>query len=261
MVSALLAIGMTVAAHAQTLVLPKPGAKLPEFAVATIKPASSRYIGIYLRPGGRIVGGNCNVEYLVMEAFHASQSQISGGPGWVKSTAFDIEALPPDDSPARQFNPPSINFPMIDEQRLMLQALLRDRFGFRYHIEKTDQPVYFLRRSGKPLRIAPAKDPKARPFMSVATFAGGVGNGQIDGVNTTMPYTALRLSQTLGRTVIDQTELTGGYDFHVDAPDEKNADITNAAFEGMRSLGLELKPGKAPVDTIVIDQAAQPTPN
>jgi uncharacterized protein (TIGR03435 family) len=76
-----------------------------------------------------------------------------------------------------------------------------------------------------------------------------------------MSFTALRLSAILRLTRIDHTELTGSYDFHVDAPDAENADIQNATFEGLRALGLELKSGKALVNTIVIDEVSQPTPN
>lgn len=261
LVFALIAVSTGLSAHAQTLLLPQPNTPLPEFEVATIKPASVTYIGILVRPGGRIEGGNCAVLYLAEEAFRAPKSLVSGGPDWINATKFDIQAIPPEDSPIRRYDPPAINAPMIDEQRLMLQALLRDRFGFRYHVEKTEQPVYFLRRSGKPLRLNPPKDPNGRPFMNVIIYADGTGNGEIEGTNTTMAYTALRLSGILKRTVIDQTGLSGAWDFHVDAPDAKNADITNATFEGMKTLGLELKSGKAPVDTIVIDAVTQPTPN
>jgi uncharacterized protein (TIGR03435 family) len=97
--------------------------------------------------------------------------------------------------------------------------------------------------------------------MGVIIYADAAGSGEIEGTNTTMTYTALRLSEVLKRTVIDQTGLSGAWGFHVDAPDEKNADLTNATIEGMKTLGLEFKSGKAPVDTIVIDKVTQPTPN
>jgi uncharacterized protein (TIGR03435 family) len=150
---------------------------------------------------------------------------------------------------------------MIDNQRLMIQALLRDRFGLKYHVTKQERPVFFLERTRRPLKLTPPKDPKGRTFMGVLTYSDGKGNGELEGTNATMGFTALRLSAILRLTVIDHTELTGSYDFHVDAPDADNADIRNATFEGLRALGLELKSGKALVDTIVIDEVSQPTPN
>ncbi len=258
---ALLIVGTVLSLHAQTLLLPPPNTPLPEFEVATIKPASVDYLGVYVKPGGRVLAGNCTVLCLAMDAFNAPQSRISGAPEWAKKIPFDIDALPPDDSPSRRYNPPGMNSPTTEDQRLMLQALLRDRFKFRYHIEKVEQTVLFLRRSGKPLKLNPPKDPTARAFMSVKRYFGDEESGEIEGVNTPMTYTAHRLSDILERTVVDQTGLPGAYDFHVNAPDERNADITNATLEGMKSLGLQLKAGRAPIDTIVIDEVSKPTPN
>jgi uncharacterized protein (TIGR03435 family) len=97
--------------------------------------------------------------------------------------------------------------------------------------------------------------------MGVNTYSDGKGDGEVVGTNATMGFTASRLSAILRRTVIDRTDLTGSYDFHVEAPDAENADRMDATIEGMKALGLELKSGKAPVDTIVIDEVSQPTPN
>jgi uncharacterized protein (TIGR03435 family) len=47
----------------------------------------------------------------------------------------------------------------------------------------------------------------------------------------------------------------------VDAPDAKDADRTNAALEGIKTLGLKLKSGKAPVEVIIVDGVNRPTPN
>jgi len=256
-----LTIGTAFGGYAQDPLLPKPDHPLPEFAAATIKPNSARYIGVYVKPGGRVFGGNCTVAYLATEAFHVPRSRVTGGPKWIDSAQFDIDAVPPDDSPARQYRPPGINSPMTDDQRLMLQALLRDRFGLKYRIETQEQPVFFLQRSGKPLKLMPPKDPKGFTFMGVNTYSDGKGNGEVEGTNATMGFTALRLGQILHSTVIDRTDLTGSYDFHVDAPDAENADVRNSTFEGMKALGLELKSGKAPVDMIVIEEVSQPTPN
>jgi uncharacterized protein (TIGR03435 family) len=134
-------------------------------------------------------------------------------------------------------------------------------FGLKYHVADIEQPVFFLELSGKPLRLKSPKDPTAAPFMSVNMHVGGEGDGEVEGENTTMAYTAFRLSAILGRTVIDKTELTGAYDFHVDAPDAKDADRTNATLEGIKTLGLKLESGKAPVDVIVVDGVNRPTPN
>jgi uncharacterized protein (TIGR03435 family) len=256
-----LAFGIASTGHAQDPLLPQPNHPLPGFEAATIKPNAVDYAGIYVKPGGRIEGGHCTVSYLVMEAFNIPRSRIAGGPKWVDSAEFDIEAVPPDDSQARQYNPVAINSGMTDDQRLMLQALLRDRFGLKYHVTKQEEPVFFLQRSGKPLKLTPTKDPKGFTRVAVLTFSDGKGDGEVVGTNATTEFTAMRLSAILSRTVIDRTNLTGSYDFHVPAPDLEYADKINATIEGMKALGLELKSGEAPVDTIMIDEVSQPTPN
>lgn len=255
------ALHLTFVSRAQTLLLPPADATLPHFEVATIKFSASPYIGIYTGPAGRLTAGNCSVLCFIIEAFHCQTYLVSGLPGWAKSINYDLEAVPPDDSPVRRYNPPGVNSPKLDEQRLMLQALLRDRFALRYHVATAEQPALFLEQSGKPLKLTKAKDPGVAPFMSVNVYSGGVGNGDVEGVNTTMSYTAFRLSQILNRPVLDRTGLTGGYDFHVPPPEAKDADITDATLLGISSLGLRLKAGKAPVETLVIDAVSQPTPN
>ena len=54
-----------------------------------------------------------------------------------------------------------------------------ERFGFKYHIAKIEQPVLFLKVSGKPLKLNQPKDPSVPPFMSVNMYAGGGGNGDV----------------------------------------------------------------------------------
>jgi uncharacterized protein (TIGR03435 family) len=160
---ALLVIGTGQFLCGQTLLLPKPNSPLPEFELATIKPTAVPYIGIYTKQGGRISVGHCSILCLGREAFHAQDFAIYGLPAWSKSTEFDIEAVPPEQSPAHRYKPPRINSPKTDDQRLILQALLRDRFAFRYHVAKIEQPVFFIERSGKPLKLKSPKDPTASP--------------------------------------------------------------------------------------------------
>jgi hypothetical protein len=102
LVSALVAISAAVTTHAQTILLPQPDARLPEFAVATIKPASATYIGIYLKPGGRVAGGNCSVQYLVeiisdatFEGIKKLGLELKSGKAPVDSIVVDAVAQPP----------------------------------------------------------------------------------------------------------------------------------------------------------------------
>lgn len=77
-----------------------------------------------------------------------------------------------------------------------------------------------------------------------------------------MPKLAERLSAWLGRPVIDQTELSGSFDFEYKPGDADNdADITGFLLTAMKALGLELKAGNGLIQTIVIDHIERPSPN
>jgi uncharacterized protein (TIGR03435 family) len=77
------------------------------------------------------------------------------------------------------------------------------------------------------------------------------------------------LSRSLGRPVNDETGLNGQYDFTLLwTPDDTNspaalADATGPSlFTALQDqLGLKLESKKAPVETIVIDHIATPSPN
>ncbi len=105
---------------------------LPAFEVATIKPpdpaARFQKAGFYGEVGGRVFFGG-NIKMLVENAFDLQHYQVAGGPDWTASQWFEINALPPDASLSR--NVKVSNAEPTSEQRLMLQSLLRDRFGVK----------------------------------------------------------------------------------------------------------------------------------
>jgi uncharacterized protein (TIGR03435 family) len=93
--------------------------------------------------------------------------------------------------------------------------------------------------------------------------------------NVPMEHIALYLPSVynLGRPVIDQTGLTGTFDFSLDwAPDLNGAVDTpsggsddlkgSSFFEALKDqLGLKLKQTTAPIRTLVIDHVELPSPN
>jgi uncharacterized protein (TIGR03435 family) len=67
----------------------------------------------------------------------------------------------------------------------------------------------------KPLQLKPPKDPAADPRAIVFTKVGGIADGEAEGTNTTTDYLALRLSRYLQLPVLNQTGITGSYDFYL----------------------------------------------
>ena len=205
----LLSCGM---ALGQTVTAPVTAAgKLPEFDVATIKPEgpnNNEINGGYTYPGGRVECIGCTLQYLVMLAFNVESWQVSGGSNWIdisSGSRYEIEAKPPDSSPAVKLNNPVKKTPPNAEQRQMLQSLLMNRFQLKFHREQKEGDVYILSRGEKPLKLQPPKDPAG--FHWAGQPGGGavvIGSG-VAGTNISMPELAARLSDFLRRPVLDQT--------------------------------------------------------
>jgi len=239
----------------------------PQFEAVTIKhpdPAAQYHkAGFYGTPGGRVFLG-VNVRMLVEYAFDLRDFQVAGGPEWVNagwsiSEWYDINAVPPDSSASRKI--PVANAEPTSEQRAMLRSVLRERFGFRYHMEMREGEVYFLVRGAKKLALSEPKHPDGDPRAIVFMKQGGIVDGEAEGTNTTMDYVAARLSERLRIPVINQTGISGSYDFYLPPSDPENRDMATAVISVMDRLGLKLKKGRGAVETLVIDAVERPTEN
>jgi uncharacterized protein (TIGR03435 family) len=237
-------------------------ADLPAFDAATIKPpdpaARFQRAGFVGDPGGRVFFGG-SVKMLVEYAFDMQEYQVSGGPDWSGSRRFEINAVPPDTALSRNIK--IGNAQPTAEQRLMLQSLLRDRFGLKYHLETRTEDVYLLTRGSKPLALNPPKDSTLDPRAIVMLRQGGIADGEAEGWNTTTDYLAFRLSRYLQLPVLNQTGIPGVYDFYLPANDPENQDVVSAVTSVVDRLGLKLKRGRGPVQTLVIDHVDAPSGN
>ena len=229
---------------------------LPAFEVASVKPApvGATERSLTHKPGPRLVTSNATVKMLVFLAYQVMPFQVSGGPAWLQSDGFDIEAKAADPKTTpHQF-------------QQMIQRLLAERFHLRYHLETKEVPVYSLivARSGTKLVAAKDDDPE----VSMRN-----GRGEMTGVRATMSMFATALSRPLERKVVDETGLTGAYTFKLQfVPDDNSVrtgeDVTAHFSEGpslvnalQQQLGLNLNPGRAPVEVLVIDHADKPSAN
>jgi uncharacterized protein (TIGR03435 family) len=237
-------------------------ANLPAFDAATIKPpnpaARSSKAGFYGEPGGRIFFGG-NIKMLVEIAFNLQDYQVAGGPDWIASQWFEINAVPPETSPSRNIT--VRNAEPTSEQRLMLQSLLRDRYGFKFHLETKEGEIYILTRGSKPLQLKPPKDPLSDPRAIVMIKRGGIADGEAEGTNTTTDYLALRLSRYLQLPVLNQTGIAGAYDYYLPPFDPENHDTVSAVLSVVDRLGLKIKRGRGPIQRLFIDHVDQPSGN
>src|SRR5689334_23329863 len=128
------------------------GAQQPAFEVATVKPSSpdERVVGMFVYPGGRMVVTNYNLRSLIHDAYLVEIFQIDGLPKWGAEDRWSITAKPPAGSKSSQVKPNNAKLPPIEEERLMLQSLLAERFKLVVHEEMKEEPVLALTKSGKP---------------------------------------------------------------------------------------------------------------
>ena len=243
-----------------------PASAKPEFAVATIKPSRpDAPRGGYGIRGPDVTTTNVTVSWMIKLAYNVHANQISGGPAWLDSERYDTVGR--SDTPGE---------PSRDQMKLMIQKLLVDRFQLRFHTEKRELPVYaMVVAKGGPKLSVSAGDPSAFPGIGFGREPGVIS---LSGRNTGLNGVANGLqSNILDKPVVDQTGLTGRYDFQLRFTPDVNQ---LANFGGLESantadpnpppdiftafeqqLGLKLQATKALVNVMVIDRIERPSPN
>jgi uncharacterized protein (TIGR03435 family) len=235
-----------------------PPASSPQFEVVSIKPAApgarpgrvayaANGAGINTDPGLLSIR-SISLKDLIAAAYGVETYQISGGPAWMDSDQFEINA--------------KSAIPASREQLLrMLPSLLSDRFKLEFHIATQKIPAYALAvaHDGKVQRIPSGEESKPgflRP-------------------NSDMPALARYLTR-LGADmpVIDKTGLTGRFKLDLDMGKimEAAADISGtppsneSIYRGTvefieRQWGLRLVSTNAPVEVLIIDRVNRPSAN
>jgi uncharacterized protein (TIGR03435 family) len=244
----------------------------PSFEVASVKENKSGGRGQNSKAtAGRFSSKNAPLRAIVMNAYEIQQQvQLRGGPGWMESVRFDIEAKVPGEG-AKALDDKGPSDKALSESdrhqiHLMLQSLLADRFKLAVHHENREMTVYFLvvAKGGPKLRDLKAHGSIKPPNPDMHSFGGG---GSLKGL-------VIFLSDLSGRPVIDKTGLKGSYDYHMelpledfprttaDGPIQPNASVGAAVFAVMeQQLGLKLESGRAAVDVLVIDHVEKPSGN
>lgn len=253
---------LVISAAAVSLGQPVPSTAMPEFEVASVKPAATREIGgVHNYAGGRVEIRGCTLQYLIQQAYDVQPFQVSGGPGWMQTDRFDIDAKPPESSKLSKWIPATFKSPLNEEQRQMLQSLLADRFQVKYRRETREGPVYLLVKGNKPLKLTDSKDKNEYPW------AGGLGGGAImgdglAGINDSMEDLARRLSPYLGRPVLNQSGISGSFDFRAEYSSvDARPDVITMILSTVQELGLKLESSKGPVETLAIEHAEKPSAN
>src|SRR5215510_7583699 len=246
-------------------------AQRTQFEVASVKLHTSDDSRVFMvaQPNGRFVAANIPLRLLIRTAYQLQDDQVVGGPDWLATDRFDIDA---------RASQTTVSFYSVLGE--MLQTLLADRFKLTTHTEKRELPVFALERSrrdgsfGPGLRSTACPDlaidlTKPQPCVNIST---GIGSLTVRGMpfNQFTPY----LSPYVNRVIVDRTGLDGRYDIELKwtpegppqgrgsneppAPDPNAISIFTALQE---QLGLRLNATREMVDVLVIDRLERPTEN
>jgi uncharacterized protein (TIGR03435 family) len=252
----------------------KSADKLPEFEVISVKQHRKKDDGWkydYRDDGFFAVA--MTLEDLVKEAFGVFEDdRFVGLPKWASGERYDVEAKVSGDDLIQ------MKKLTLDQRRLMLQALLAERFQLLIHHGAKVLPVYalLLAKSGARMRASELNSIPPNTIKGMGGLVKRSRSGVLEVERFDMKDLASLLTWDLGRPVIDRTGLTGRYDFTLDwSPEEHSGSSYDeqrnllpdspsgpSIFTALREqLGLRVEATKAPMDIVVIDHVEAPSAN
>jgi uncharacterized protein (TIGR03435 family) len=231
--------------------------KVPAYDVVSIKPdkTDSGRVSIHI-DDGNFDASNVSLKMMILGAWGLKDAQVINLPKWADSMRFDIKAkiIDPDKKALAALTP--------EQFRSMQQPILIDRFHLKFHLERKLLSIYDLVviKGGPKFKEAGADSAKHTGFS--------IHNRNLDAIAATLPSLADHLSDQVSRIVVDKTGLVGKYDLQLNwSPDDAGLPTPDSSappdiFTALEEqLGLKLQPGKAEVETLVIDSAEPPSEN
>lgn len=227
----------------------------PRFEVASVKPnvGADRSIPFRPPPPDGITLTNNPLESIIRYAYSVQPFRLEGVPSWTQDERFDIAA--------------KAAGPITDEQRrLMMRALLVERFRLKAHFETREKTIYVMTLARADKQLGPGLKP--RPECGTSQCPSG-GTGRSDSIMmraiTLATLANGMLSVVRGELVQDETGVPGVFDVEMSWRPEASTDPDDArpAFvTAMREqLGLKLEPMRRPVEVLVVERIDRPTPD
>jgi uncharacterized protein (TIGR03435 family) len=229
-----------------------------EAAAIHISEPGQQASSLITRPGSLTLL-NYTLRRCIEWAYNLRPLQIEG-PAWLSDVLIDIHA--------RVENRQAED----DEMRLMLRTLLAERFAMKAHLARKEQQVYELKvgNGGPKFHARGTKDGSSfapSPHDQTSGFSEDKTGAMAKHV--TIYELANKLSERLGRIVIDKTGLEGRYDLRLDitpyltAGGDGPPDVMSIIFAGLNDqLGLKVEAGRESVELLTVDSIDKtPTEN
>jgi uncharacterized protein (TIGR03435 family) len=235
----------------------------PKFDIADVHlspKSNTTYMSGGVLRGGRYEIRRATMLDLIRTAYSVDDnSKIQGGPSWLELDRFDVIAKAP---------PPTTQ----ETAKLMLQALLADRFQLKIHMDSKPMAALVLTLGkGKPkLKETDGKGYGCQnPQNQAPPQPGVITKPTISCHNMTMEAFAPILRSIAGGTkpLVDKTGIEGAWDFDITWTPQQllaqaGADGTSIFDAVDKQLGLRLEEQKIPLPVIVVDSANEkPTDN
>jgi uncharacterized protein (TIGR03435 family) len=235
----------------------------PVFVAADVHPSGGNGttgFRINLFSGGRYQIRNATLVDLIATAWGLHHEMISGGPPWIATDRFDVIAQIPENAAP-------------DDLRLMLRAVLTERFGLVTHDDRKPVPVFALLRGTRSLTLAPsAADSPGRCNENFESGPSAMASYAC--TQTTMAEFAARLrnlDSSVTRPAVDLTGLPGAFDFTVKFTplfDYQRAAAAGESapgvklFDALEKMGLRIEPREQELPVLAIDRVNRiPSPN
>ncbi len=227
----------------------------PSFEVATVRPSSPDERGSAIHAeGGRFRIKNQTLTTMLLFAYGVHAKLIVDAPARLSTDRYDVDGVLDTEGE-----------PSLKQMQRIAQKLLTDRFQLKFHRELREMPVYAITvAKGGPKLEKSKGDPDALGDENDQSHGGEITQSI---TNLSVSEFALIIQFFTDRPVVDQTGLTGKWDFRWTwTADESHAAPDADAAPGMftaieEQLGLKLDAVKAPADAFVVDHVQRPSAN
>lgn len=295
--TAALAILLLCISIASTPLRSQTAVQTQSFQSASVKSSRSTAEGSISIERTGFEAENQSVKALISFAYDIPDFQVVGGPEWINTAGFDIDAtgFPTTLQLLPQKWGQETYAVAVEQQRSivrgMLRQLLADRFQLHIHNETRDLPIYELSIADSGSRMHPGfwrppplpDYPTLKPPPSTMPSPGATWNrfGVLAGSAVGMSNLVAMLSKQLKTPVVDKTSLSGLFTFRVmwtpdtirnqrttqgsgpvmvdGVPFDPNGPTLSTALQ--EQLGLKLTAAHGPVEVLVIDNVQKPTVN
>jgi uncharacterized protein (TIGR03435 family) len=233
----------------------------PTFQIADIHPSPYSFYSTYARTAtqgtDRFLVRQATLLDMISIAYSLDQDHVLGGPTWLDFDRYEVTARQPPKTPP-------------ETSRLMLRALLADRFKLVVHNDTRPMPAQILTVGKATTKMKPAADttvPSQCQFHPPATpptpDAPPITSYSFTCRNITMAQFVNNIPRSSsGPAIADQTGLNGAWDFDITytmLPSRTGFDLANDLD---KQLGLKLTVGQSAQPVLIVDSVNEtPTTN